>query len=305
MLINGMLMNPEYPVYIVSKGRWDRQMTSRELHRLGVKHFIIVEGQELQRYTATINGSATLLVLDPQYQRDYDTCDDLGDSKSKGPGPARNFAWDHSIGAGYASHWVVDDNIQRLYRMNRNHKIPVGDGTIIRCMEEFIDRFENVRMAGPHYEALSLRRVKIGPFTINTRVYSFALIRNNQRFRWRARYNEDTDLSLRILKDGLCTIQFNAFLQNKVATQNVPGGNTAEFYNKEGTLPKSQMLVRMHPDVTKLVRRYGRWHHYVDYSGFKQPLIRKPGIQIPKGVDEHGMEFQVLKDGEWRKAELV
>lgn len=64
-------------------------------------------------------------------------------------------------------------------------------------------------------------------------------------------------------------MQFNAFLQGKLATQTIGGGNTEEFYAKEGTLKKSQMLVAMHPDVARIVERYGRWHHQVDYSNFK------------------------------------
>ena len=35
------------------------------------------------------------------------------------------------------------------------------------------------------------------------------------------------------------------------------------------------MLVREHPDVSKLTRKFGRWHHHVDYKKFKQPLVRK------------------------------
>jgi hypothetical protein len=89
-------------------------------------------------------------------------------------------------------------------------------------------------------------------------------------YRWRGRYNEDTDLSLRVLKAGYCTIQFNAFLCGKVTTQRMKGGNTKEFYAQEGTLNKSKMLEDMHPDVAKVVWRFNRWHHHVDYSPFKR-----------------------------------
>jgi predicted O-methyltransferase YrrM len=90
------------------------------------------------------------------------------------------------------------------------------------------------------------------------------LIRNDCKHRWRGRYNEDTDICLRVMKDGDVCVQLNAFLQGKAATQTVKGGNTAEFYhaenienetfketgyNTEGTVNKSQMLVDMHPDV--------------------------------------------------------
>ena len=71
------------------------------------------------------------------------------------------------------------------------------------------------------------------------------------------------------------------------------GGNTDEFYEKEGTLNKSQMLVDMHPDVTRLIERWNRWHHYVDYYRYKQKPILKSGLNIPKGNNEYGL---VLKE---------
>jgi hypothetical protein len=94
-----------------------------------------------------------------------------------------------------------------------------------------------------------------------------------------------------MLKDGWCTVLFQCFLQNKAATQTIKGGNTAEFYEKEGTLPKSQMLVDLHPDVSRLAFRYGRHHHHVDYSNFqKNQLVRKEGI-FPEGINNYGMKL--------------
>ena len=50
------------------------------------------------------------------------------------------------------------------------------------------------------------------------------------------------------------------------------------------------MLVEEHPDVARLTWRYGRWHHYVDYSGFKRnKLIKKKNLNIPKGNNEYGL----------------
>jgi len=102
-----------------------------------------------------------------------------------------------------------------------------------------------------------------------------------------------------MLKDGWCTVLFNAFLQDKQTTQKMAGGNTNEFYEHEGTMPKSRMQVALHPDVSKLIRRYGRWHHQVDYSGFRQRLLRQKGLEIPDGVDEYGMVHQRKIDGMW------
>jgi hypothetical protein len=286
-------MNPKHPVYIVSKGRWDSRLTAKALEWMHVPYFIVVEPQEADAYRSAVNPDlATVLVLDSAYQRDYDTCDDLGDTKGKGPGPARNFAWDHAIDQGASWHWVIDDNIRWFLRMNRNAKIRVNDGAAFRCMEDFVERYANVAMAGPDYKGFAPPGPPDPPFITNTRIYSCNLIRNDVPYRWRGRYNEDTDLSLRMLKDGWCTVQFNAFLQEKITTQTMPGGNTDDFYAKEGTLPKSQMLVRLHPDVCRLTWRRNRPHHHCDYRPFKaNRLKRKPGLVIPDGPNEYGMKL--------------
>ncbi len=289
-------MQPSFPVYVVSKGRADSRITIRELQSIRVPFFVVVEAQEFEAYAAHVDRSR-VLVLDPAYQRDYDTFDDLGATKSKGPGAARNFAWDHALSLGASWHWVMDDNIRHFYRLNKNTKIACSDGTPLRAMEDFVQRYANVAMAGPNYEMFQPRRQRAAPFTTNTRIYSCNLIRGDVPFRWRGRYNEDTDLSLRMMKAGWCTIQFNAFLQDKVRTQAVPGGNTADFYEKEGTLAKSKMLVDMHPDVSKLVWKFNRWHHLVDYSGYQRiGLVRREGVVIPAGVNEYGMRLRPVAE---------
>jgi hypothetical protein len=271
-----------------------QQFTHKALDWMGVPHYIVVEAQEYDNYAAVVAPTATLLVLDENYKRDYDTCDDLGDTKGKGPGPARNFCWDHAISIGAEWHWVMDDNIRKFYRRWNNLRVPSRTPTFFRCMEDFTLRYENVGMAGPYYKMFAPDEAALPPFYTNTRVYSCNLIRNDLPFRWRGRYNEDTDLSLCMLKAGWCTIQFIAFLQDKIATQHMVGGNTDMFYKNEGTLAKSQMQVKLHPDVSKLVYRYDRWHHHVDYSQFRKiKLRRKPDVVIPEAPDEYGMVLQV------------
>src|SRR5262245_19904516 len=283
-------MQPQFPLYIPSKGRAQFCITMKELERLRVPYRVVVEESQYADYERAL-GKHRLLVLDPQYQRDYDACDDLGMTRSKGSGPARNFIWDHSISEGHAWHWIMDDNIKNFYRCNRNTILKLEDGTIFACMENFALRYTNVAMVGPNYEMFVLRREPRPPATLNTRIYSCNLIRNDVPFRWRGRFIEDTDLSLRMLKAGWCTVLFNAFLQKKLPTMLLPGGNTDGIYQR-GTTAKSEMLVRLHPDVAELTWRFGRVHHLVDYRPFrKNKLIRKPGLVIPDGVDEHGMHI--------------
>ncbi len=292
------MTNPTNPVYIVSKGRSDTMITSKSLSRMKVPHYIVVEPQDEEAYDKA---------LDKFNIRDYVTLivapfSNHGD----GPGRARNFAWDHSISIGAEKHWVLDDNISDFYRLHQNYRIRVESGVIFKAAEDFVDRFENVPISGFQYRFFIAPNQSYPPYVKNTRIYSTLLIDNNCKHRWRGRYNEDTDICLRVLKDGDCTIQFNAFLQGKAATQTVKGGNTEEFYHKEGlekniwidgvnaegTRNKSEMLVRMHPDVARMVWRYKRWHHYVDYSPFKKNELRyKKGIMLPKSNNEYGMKL--------------
>lgn len=282
-------MNPDYPVFIVSKGRYESRLTSKALDSMGVYYRIIVEAHERELYEKVINPEQ-VLTLPQKYLDDYDTCDDLGFSRSKGPGAARNFAWDYAIQLGAKRHWVMDDNLDAFHRLNRNEKLECDTGAIFKAAEDFVDRYENVPVAGFNYYSFCKTTDPVPPFIANTRIYSCLLIQNDAPYRWRGRYNEDTDLSLRVLKDGLCTIQFNAFLCGKVTTQRMSGGNTKEFYAHEGTLPKSQMLVDLHPDVSKVVWRFNRWHHVVNYQPFKNnKLIKKKGLVIENKINNYGM----------------
>ena len=284
------------PIFIVSKGRHEYMLTSKALTEMRQPHFIVVEPQEVDAYKAAIKRFSLLtevVELDMSYKEKYELCDDLGLSKSTGSGPARNFAWDTAIALGYDWHWVMDDNIRGFFMAKGRVRINAKSRAIFQAMEDFSQRYTNVSMAGPNYSMnyVPSDTEKKPPFTTNTKCYSCNLIRNDVPFRWRGRYNEDVILTLDMLKAGWCTIQFFAFLQNKMATQTMKGGNTDEIYKgkkvkgekyaRGGTTEKSRMLERVHPDVAKVIWRYGRVHHYVNYGPFKKnKLIKKEGIEI-------------------------
>lgn len=271
--------DPQYPIFIPSKGRAGHPYTIRALSAYKVPFTVIVEPPEVRPYEDALRyfgGYGSVLPLDPAFTRDYDACKTLAPGESAGSGPARNMAWAAALEQGAPWHWVVDDNIAGWWYYNRNRKMHAGDAAPIRLMEDFTDRYTNVAMAGPTYYMFVSRKQKYPPFTANTRIYSCNLIRSDLPFRWRGKYNEDTILSLDLLKAGYCTLLYNAWLVWKIRTGTVPGGN-AEIY-AQGTREKSEMLVREHPDVARASYRFSRDHHYVDYGRFRQSLIRKPDL---------------------------
>ncbi len=271
--------NPNYPVYVISKGRWESRLTVKALTSKNIPFHVVVEPQEYDNYAAVID-PRNILTL---------PFSNLG----LGGIPARNWVWEHSISTGAERHWILDDNIRDFYYLNKNMKYRTDSGVTFKACEDFVNRYENVALAGMQYELLVPRIYKHNPFILNSRIYSCILIKNDIPYRWRGRYNEDTDLSLRALKDGWCTVLFVAFLADKVATMTMKGGNTESLYkldNEDGRLLMAQSLQQQHPDVTQIKRRWGRWQHVVNYKPFKNNrLIKKEGIEIPEGVNNYGM----------------
>jgi hypothetical protein len=273
-----------YPVYVISKGRWKSRLTVNSLDEAHVPFRIVVEPQEYDLYAAVIDPERILTL----------PFSNLG----QGSIPARNWVWEHSIGEGHRRHWIIDDNIRHFYRLHQNQKMPVASNSIFRAAEDFADRYINVSECGFNYYMFAPRKSgDIEPFTMNTRIYSCILIQNDIPFRWRGRYNEDTDLSIRALKAGWCTVLFNAFLCQKMTTMKMKGGNTDELYADDGRLKMAQSLQSQHPDVVQITRKWNRWQHHVDYTPFKNNrLMLRPGVVIPDGVDDYGMVLKRLDE---------
>jgi len=272
-------MQPQYPIYIISKGRWDSRLTVKALEKMKVPYHIVIEPSEHDNYSKFIDSNKIYTL----------PFDNLG----QGSIPARNWVWEHSIANGYKRHWILDDNIRVFRRFNNNKKYEVMTGTIFKCAEDFIDRYENVALAGFQYSQFVTLSRDLPPFFINTRIYSCTLIKNDIPYRWRGKYNEDSDLSIRVLKDGWVTILFIAFTQDKKATMTMPGGNTDTIYNKgDNRLEFAKSLEEQHPDCVKVVWRYNRWHHSINFNKFKEnKLIKKEGLIIPDVINEYGMKL--------------
>lgn len=127
-------MNPRYPIYIISKGRWESRLTSKALEKINVPYHIVVEPQEYDNYASVIDPDKILVL----------PFSNLG----QGSIPARNWVWEHAIGTGAKRHWILDDNIAWFARLHKNKKILVDNGVCFGATEDFVDRYENVAMAG-------------------------------------------------------------------------------------------------------------------------------------------------------------
>lgn len=277
-------MKPEHPVYIISKGRWARRSTVNTLESMGVPYKIAVEPKEYDLYAQFID-KKNILKLPENFSE-----------RGQGSIPVRNWVWEHSIEQGDKWHWILDDNIESVERFNNNLKVICETPTPFYVIEQFVLRYENVAQAGMNYALFCPANEARPPVRFNTRIYSCILIRNDLPYKWRGRYNEDTDLSLRMLKDGWVTVLFNAFLIGKRATLTQGGGNTNTIYNTgDERLAFAESLREQHPDVVKVTRKFNRWHHQVNYKPFaRNKLIRKEGIIVAQNTNNYGMKLVIV-----------
>lgn len=276
---------PRYPVYVISKGRADCCLTADFLVSDGVPFKLVVEPQEADLY-ASRYGRERLHIL---------PFSNLG----LGGIPARNWVWGHAKASGAKRHWILDDNISYFMRRFKARRLRCNAGPALAACEDFVDRYENVAIAGLNYVMFATDRQKIAPFYLNNHVYSCLLIQNDLPQRWRGRYNEDTDLCLQVLAAGLCTVLFNAFLIQKKATMTMKGGNMTTLYQGDGRLKMARSLERVWPYVVSVDRRFRRPQHKVreEWRKFDTPLKRRPDVDFSKlsEVDNYGLELQQVE----------
>jgi len=279
-------MNPRYPVFIPTKGRHESRFTIRTFQAAGIPFRIFVEEQEAELYAAHVEESQ--IVVLPH--------------RDKGLTVTRNWIWDYAAEREYPRFWTFDDNIKGLFRFNFNLKTPMADGTALRIIEDFTDRYENIPIAGMNYFMFASRKCgNQPPIYWNTRVYSNMLIKTQAPFRNVTFFNDDTDLCLRVLKSGSCTALFNAFLIGKAATMTVKGGMTDYYDETDNRMEFVEELRRAHPELVKVTKKWGRWHHHVDYSVFRRnaPALRS-GVEVSAEPDNYGMVLEKERaDGSW------
>jgi hypothetical protein len=293
-------MKPRYPVYVPSKGRYDSGLTMKLLLKDECPFYLVVEPQETDEYGKRY-GYERLLIL-PWSGNDEVRQAFTAERGIENGGliAVRNWIKEHSITAGHQRHWQLDDNIQYIKRRYKGKRIPCDSGMGLAVVEDFVDRYENIAIAGMNYEMFLPNGQKIPPFYLNVHVYSCSLILNSIPHRWRQAFNDDTDICLQVLASGWCTVLINAFLVWKMWTMHTPGGNTTDLYQGDGRLKMARSLERMWPGVVTTGRRFQRPQHIVKdaWRRFDTPLKLKPGInldELPK-VDEYGMKLMQVKE---------
>lgn len=248
-----------YPIYIISKGRFEKTLTADNLNKSNIDFRIAVEPQEAKEYIKKL-GKEKVLIL---------PFSNLG----LGSFPARNFCWEHAKNNGHKYHWLFDDNILFWMKWINGKRIKIENVTeAITYVEKFTikNKIDICGFEEPNFVVKPPKK----PFKNNCHVYSAMLINNELPYRWRLKYNEDVDLCLQVLHNGGTTSSCIYYMANKVSTADkMKGGNQTELY--QGNAPiknllKAKMLEKVWPQYAKTVIRFNRHHHFIDWKKFKK-----------------------------------
>ena len=90
----------KYPIYIISKGRWENPKTARALDDMNIPYNICVEPAECDEYKKTIKRDRIICLPENFSERGH------------GSIPVTNWVFNNAIEQGYVKHWILDDNIQ-------------------------------------------------------------------------------------------------------------------------------------------------------------------------------------------------
>lgn len=285
-------IEPKYPIYVITKGRWEKTLTINTLEDMGINFYICVEPKEYENYCSNPKIDKNKILILPE---DFS-------ERGQGAVPVRNFCWEHSVQNGFDKHWQLDDNIQHFFRWNQNIQKKVRDGVFFRIMEDFSDRYENIGLTSCQYKSF-IPGIDTGrkQFIVNTRAYSCILINSkllDERLgeRWRGRYNDDTDLSLRVLSTGdLTTVNFHTLLSGKQTSGSMKGGmqEVYENHSHSGYQKKFDALKKLWGNIVTMTNKRhvdGRPHHIIPYTKlFNQKLKLKEGIEKNPTINNYNM----------------
>jgi hypothetical protein len=255
-------MANKFPVYIISKGRYEKTLTADIFEQANINYLIAVEPQEYDLYCEKLGVNRVLKL----------PFSNLG----LGSYPARNYCWEHAKAKGFKYHFLFDDNIFHFRKWVNGKRIKWENISSALIYVEDYTLKNNIDICGFEEPNFVVTLPK-NPFKNNCHVYSAMLIKNDIPYRWRLKYNEDVDLCLQVLHNGGKTSSCVYYMANKETTANKQkGGNQTELYqgNKaEKNLLKAKMLQAVWPQYVKTVIRFNRHHHLIDWKQFKNKSI--------------------------------
>lgn len=260
-------------VYIVSKGR-PQCRTAQTLTKMGYpgKWFVVcgTNDETLPEYRA--RWGEHVLTFDWYEQvKHADVLDNFGfEHMASGAVPVRNATRAISEARGERRHWQLDDDYTGFQITDvANHSRPtVKDGAeLYRWMHEIAEFADRCGLANCGFPPATLETSTDNWWTFGRRVFNAHNLPSDPELftEWRGRMNDDLINAMWTYQHGGAELSFKFISMNMPPTQEEKGGLT-ELYRAEGTVRKTAYAVLIAPNAVRLVKRFGRYHHKVNWD---------------------------------------
>lgn len=272
-------------IYIISKGR-PQCRTADALTRMGYRgEWFIVCGnndETIEEYRKNW-GNERVLEFDWYEQvKRSDLMDNFGVvNMGSGAVPVRNATRDISKKRGETRHWQFDDDYLGFKMFDNKTK---SNRRI--TAEEFERRLYQIAEFGVEGNlpnvgfALASDTFPDKALTFSRRIFNAHNLTNGDNFtEWKGRMNDDLINAITVYQNGMCEYSFKFLCMEFPQTQSEAGGNT-DIYKEDGTVRKTAYAVMADPLNVKLVVKFGRYHHEVNWSSVCPKLIHEKYAKI-------------------------
>lgn len=268
-------------IYIISKGR-PQCTTAKTLTRMKYPgEWFIVNGSNDETHSEYVKNWGKDRVLAFDFEKEIentDTMDNFGfEDKPSGAVPVRNATIDMARKRGEVRHWQFDDDYTGFMMFDRQSgKNRSVDGEKFqRELLRIAKLGETMKMPNIGFSVSTIEANPQKRACISRRVFNAHNLATDPELvmRWRGRMNDDLINALDVCRTGGLEIQFKYMMMTMKPTQQEAGGLT-ELYKSDGAVRKTAYAVLAMPQAVRLVRKFGRYHHKVDWKAIAPKILR-------------------------------
>lgn len=268
-------------IYIISKGR-PECITAQTLTKLNYPgEWYIVCGNNDETIPQYIRnwGENKVLIFDWYNEiEDTDTLDNFGfDNMPSGASPVRNATIRISKERGEKRHWQFDDDYRAFWLTDADlkHKRRIDNGELLCWWMCRIAKFaDSCHLPNCGFALGTIESAPENAVNMGTRVFNaHNMSSEGLTTRWRSRLNDDLINAIETHRLGQKTEFSFLFLCLVMPPSQQEQGGLSDIYRAEGTVRKSAYPILLAPNAARLIIKFGRYHHKVDWSKIRAKII--------------------------------
>lgn len=207
----------KYPVFILSKGRADKQYatTISLLEASNIPYTVFVEPQELELYKKAFPLAEGFVTLK---------------EGTTGEANVRQSILEYAREQKIPAYWQLDDNIRAFNRVDNRRVGKVTAKEVLMAIEGLFDRYERIGMASADHQQVAWAQVK--PFTFNRGTWCCVLTSTEAPINYDLTLPMrcDVDIVLQVLTSGWHTIVSHKWCMTKPSAGKSPVGGLHDVY---------------------------------------------------------------------------